>query len=589
MWQPLVILPFLVPPHPHAFNWTTALLPAQSPLIGATVAIVDQFFTSECNKLYIRRRATNKRNVRFQIDLIEAILTTIEPDICVQLETIQARPLNRSRVHNVFFVDDFEAFGRISEKMKVQTYDYSGYFLIIVTDSSRNSFNTVQQIMDDLWSHYAINVGVLLSYDDSPGDAYYYTYFPFGEGYCEQVHPLLWKLFRKGRFVDSTREFYPKKLRNFYGCPLKVATFDIPPFMMMDPGFDGKVSNLNGLDGIITRVLSKLLNFTLNVVFVEPPEWGTTGKIGSWKGASRLVLDRVVNFTIGYWAMTYNRNRYMGSTFSYYTSLMIIVVPPGQPYGSLEQLILPFGHTTCIIIRTSYIGSLFKLHQLHVNKTAPKIIPEYTAAGYHIRMARNFSYVFEAFPQFSRHLKQTNLTSFLTREIDDLQHSSTRYILLIPTEAVAYMNRMLTKRGKLLRVGGDRVYLSKLTIYSQRSSPVLNPFNYILGLMSTAGMIDQWASQFSQSVFLKDSLSSRDPRKLTITQIIGCLELLVFGLAVSSVVLAFECFVDSYHGENGLQRARSVEERVERIELFKVTRRVLHKAIKERKKATDST
>ncbi|XP_062708036.1 uncharacterized protein LOC134288161 [Aedes albopictus] len=614
MWHSFVVLSILLPTF-HAFNWTVSLSPKSSPLVGATVAIVESFFVPVCSQLYIRRRASNKRNARFQYDLIEAILPQIEPQIRVQLETIQARMLNHSRAHNVFFVDDYEAFGEISDRMRVQTYDYSGYFLIIVTDSTRDNFNTVQQIMDDLWSHYVINVAVLLSYDDSPEDAFYYTYFPFSTTYCEEVHPWLWKIFSKGRFVDPQRAFYPRKLMNFYGCPLKMVTFDIPPFLMLDPGFDGTVSGLNGIDGILTRVLSQLLNFSLSIELMEPPEWGITDKLGSCTGASRLVRQRMVNFTVGFWSMTYRRNRYMGHTSAYYTSLVTTVVPPGHAYTSIEHLLLPykldswscistiiliavlviivvkchgrimqhfvFGRSITapllntfniffggslprlphrnfsrtlltfwllysIIIRTCYVGSLFKFLQLQPNKTVPKIIPEYMAAGYHIRMARNYSYIFEAFPRVYKRLQQSNLTNFLAREIDELQQPTTRYIVLAPTEAIAYLNRQLTKQGKLLRVSGDRVYTSKLTIYSQRSSPVLQPFNYILGLISTAGLIDQWASGFSLPIFLKVSSEVNGPRQLTVRQLMGCLELLAFGLTVSGLVLLVECLVDRW-------------------------------------------
>ncbi|EAT45391.1 AAEL003353-PA [Aedes aegypti] len=624
MWLPFVITIILLIPS-QAYNWTTAIYPSPSPLVGATVAIIEDFFAPECSQLYIRRRASNKRNVRFQHDLLGAILPRIELKIRVQLETIRAEVLNQSRAHNVFFVDDFRAFSEINDKMRVQTYDYSGYFLIIVTDSSRNNFNTVQQIMDDLWSHYVINVAVLLSFDDSPEDAFYYTYFPFSTGYCEQVHPWLWKIYSKGRFVDPMRAFYPKKLKNFYGCPLKMVTFDVPPFMIMGAEFDGTVSGLDGIDGILTRVLSQLLNFTLSIVIMEPPEWGITDKLGSCTGASRVLRQRMVNFTVGFWSMTYRRNRYLGHTFPYYTSLMTTIIPPGPSYSSAEHLLLPYALDTwscvsaiiliavsviivikfhgrsaqhfvfgrsittpllntfniffggslsrlpirnfsrtlltfwllySIVIRTSYVASLFKFLQSQPNKTLPKYIPQFISAGYHIRMARNYSYIFEAFPRVHAKLQQSNLTNFWASEVNELQDPSTRYIILIPIETVAYLNKQLTKQGKVLRISGDRVYSSKLTIYSQRSSPVLQPFNYILGLIDTAGLINYWASTFSLPIFLIGSIEPNGPRQLTVEQIVGCLELLAFGMIASCLVLVIECIVDKWKRSRPRRRRR---------------------------------
>ncbi|XP_053699478.1 uncharacterized protein LOC128746455 [Sabethes cyaneus] len=592
---------------PPGYSIAAQIEPSESALRDATVAVITQFYATQCNHIYLRRRATKAGSVFFQRDLINQLLIGVGPSVTVQLETYQAKVLNQSRANNVFLVDDYEAFRRISAGMKIRTYDYTGNFLIVVSDSSNSSYRTVQEIMDDLWSHYIVNVGVLMTFDDSPGNAYYYTYFPFGNGYCEQVRPWLWKIFRDGRW--DAREFYPEKLTDFHGCPLKLASFDIPPFMMLEFGSDGSVVNTDGLDGIVVRVLSARLNFSAQVVVVDPPDWGVTAELGFSTGVARYVRDRLVNFTIGYWAVTYSRNRFMGSTFPYYTSLMVIAVPPGEPYSSLEQLYLPFksliwivvgtflglaglmivlinlqtstvrnfvfgravntptlntfnvffgGSLTRLpgrnfsrtlltfwllygmIIRTSYMGSLFKFLQSQPNKTVPQFIPQYTAAGYQIRMARNYSYLFEAFPGIAAHLQQTGLRELYESEITELQHPTTRYVLLAPIEAISHVNRALTKHQQILRITKDRVYLSKLAIYSQRSAPVLQPFSILLGRLNAAGLIDQWASHYHQPVFLRSDEHSDGPRPLRFLQVQGSFELWTVGLVIGGAMFLAE-------------------------------------------------
>lgn len=49
-----------------------------------------------------------------------------------------------------------------------------------------------------------------------------------------------------------------------------------------------------------------------------------------------------MNFTIGKFALTYNRNQYMSSSLSYYSSPLVLVVPPGNSLPPIEKLLGPF-------------------------------------------------------------------------------------------------------------------------------------------------------------------------------------------------------------------------------------------------------
>lgn len=272
-----------------SYNFTDSITPKPKPLVEASIAMIRQFFVPESNHIYIRRRASNPSSIFVQRDIVDQLAAHSEPHIKVQLETYQAKVLEQLRAFNVFLVDDYNAFGKISDGMKVRTYNYNGFFMVIVSDSSENSVSTVQRIMDELWTHYIVNVAILITYEYAPNKAYCYTYFPFGHGYCERVQPTLWKAFSEGRFSNLERGFFPPKLANLHGCPLKLATFEIAPFMMMRYDKRGNVIRTDGLEGIVARVLGQSLNFSTEIVLVDPPDWGTTAVLGSCTGASRYV------------------------------------------------------------------------------------------------------------------------------------------------------------------------------------------------------------------------------------------------------------------------------------------------------------
>lgn len=78
---------------------------------------------------------------------------------------------------------------------------------------------------------------------------------------------------------------------------------------------------------------------------MESEKWGTINRNGTSTGAMGLIIDKKADLTIGKFAMTSMRNEFMTPSISYFASPLIIVVPRGEPYTSLEKLTKPFRDT----------------------------------------------------------------------------------------------------------------------------------------------------------------------------------------------------------------------------------------------------
>lgn len=89
-------------------------------------------------------------------------------------------------------------------------------------------------------------------------------------------------------------------------------------------------------------VLAQRVNFTIDLLLEEKEKWGALYPNSSSTGAMNLIIDKKADFTIGKFAMTSHRNAYMTPSISYYSSPLIIVVPVGEPFTSLERLLKPF-------------------------------------------------------------------------------------------------------------------------------------------------------------------------------------------------------------------------------------------------------
>lgn len=160
--------------------------------------------------------------------------------------------------------------------------------------------------------------------------------------------------------VLSNRSIYYIFTHDFIqsGCVLKAATFLNPPFMILKEFPGGRVE-VNGIDGILLRVLAQKMNFNVELHLTPDTMWGdvyengtATGEMThavvtrimsfSILGAIKMVMDREVNLTIGYFASTAVRSYYMTASYVYYTSNLVWVIPPGNIITSLEKLLKPF-------------------------------------------------------------------------------------------------------------------------------------------------------------------------------------------------------------------------------------------------------
>lgn len=150
--------------------------------------------------------------------------------------------------------------------MTSHAYDYLGFYTIVITEFIENHEETIQQILKDCWSLYIINANVLAPSEDY-GTIFLFTYFPYTPEHCEYVKPIVYDYFENGSFVRGVHLF-PRKLRNFHRCPLKVSLYEFEPFVILKEQPNG-VYHIDGLEGTIATVVSERLNFTPNVIIAS--------------------------------------------------------------------------------------------------------------------------------------------------------------------------------------------------------------------------------------------------------------------------------------------------------------------------------
>lgn len=150
---------------------------------------------------------------------------------------------------------------RIFNEKSKNCFDHSGYYTIVLTQRTTEPYNLLKQIFQELWFLHIVNVNVL-SFENADAGTSVFTFFPYSEEFCDDVRPVLWDYFVDDHFTLNDGALFARKLDNFHGCSLSMATFHSPPYMLLNGIENGTTpARLEGIEGLLFDVLAQKLNF----------------------------------------------------------------------------------------------------------------------------------------------------------------------------------------------------------------------------------------------------------------------------------------------------------------------------------------
>ncbi|CAO1393658.1 unnamed protein product [Diamesa hyperborea] len=321
-------------------NFSKFLEPKESDVLSRAVVevIINQYVNSTAvvNFAFSSSSTAGKRII---MKTIHEVFVAVDSKLTISIEDNNHMvKVNRKRKFNVFYVDGYESFTKINHNLSTEVYDFQGFYIIVVTQPENN----IKGIFEDLWSLYITNANVVTLDSHNLNQVNVFTYFPFAGHHCEKVVPILYNTYTIEEGFKRNLPYFPKKTSNMHGCPLSVATFNFPPFITIERNDDESLT-LSGLDGFLITLISELMNFTLIVVEVTDVNlWGSLYENGSSSGATGMVMDGIVNSTIGYYTLSPVKFQLLSASHAYYTSSLVWMVPPGSEFTSLSILTKPF-------------------------------------------------------------------------------------------------------------------------------------------------------------------------------------------------------------------------------------------------------
>ncbi|XP_075156006.1 uncharacterized protein LOC142229337 [Haematobia irritans] len=247
------------------------------------------------------------------------------------------------RFCNMIMVDSYETLRRTNISKHNSPFDSEEYYIIFL--QIRDSWMAMERelILEYCLSNYWLHCNLMIQ--NSDGEVLIYTYFPFQENNCYGTEPVLINQFDGERYINDV--MFPNKLDNLHGCPLKLSTWEVPPFIVYQPN---DTDSLSGLEMYILHLLRDDLNFTMvaeNVADVTTLE-------ADHIEAFDLLDKRKTNITAGFFRRTAERDAIATPTYVTFNLPVVAVILRRQnEYQSLEILAFPFDTTSWILLIVS--------------------------------------------------------------------------------------------------------------------------------------------------------------------------------------------------------------------------------------------
>lgn len=260
---------------------------SESAIPRAVADIVLKSFKNDSKTIHILQASSDFQDRRRQQDTINEILCLLKSEVVVQIEeSSHLNNLNSDfKTRNILICDTYESFQQILSKVDPKVFNYQGLYLIVFIKYDERNYETMAKIFHDLLQRYIINVDILWAPSENDNEAMLYTFYPYTSFYCSKSYPVKHNQFHGGNWL-TTADFFPNKMKNLFGCILRAATFSNPPFIIIRQ--HGSLVEVDGIDGILLRVLSQKMNFNVEL-FTVADAWGDIYNNGTSTGELSLV------------------------------------------------------------------------------------------------------------------------------------------------------------------------------------------------------------------------------------------------------------------------------------------------------------
>lgn len=170
------------------------------------------------------------------------------------------------------------------------------------------------------------------------------TYYPKSDGNCENFTPITFN-------ASEVANYFPRKFKNFFGCPLRVSFLDWPPYVIVNWD-NGTIVSITGTEGCLVHLLVSMLNATLDAVFPsDSGNFGILNSYGHWTGTIGDLIYGRADVSATSAITNLDRFRAVQLTHSYKTMSIIWCAPNQVEIRAWAKVLVPlFTNITVFLV-----------------------------------------------------------------------------------------------------------------------------------------------------------------------------------------------------------------------------------------------
>ncbi|KAM7348209.1 uncharacterized protein ACRADG_007625 [Cochliomyia hominivorax] len=399
--------------------------------------VIEHFFVNNSNAFLFAIAAGN-RFIEFWLhDIMKKTFATwgfMTVQLVAQNSQTERFEVTENYYCNMILIDSYKSLEKANLKEYNKNYDTFEYYFIFLHAPDEIAHKDMELIFRYCFNNYWLHCNVMMLRTN--GEILVYTYFPFKENHCFQTQPEIINEYKNNRFVNE--EIFPDKLSNLHGCPMKVTTWNSPPFVMNRPNKRYPNLKVTGFEMIIVNALSQTMNFTIDIEWIQfyrnqSPDANLLKKLE----------NRETNITLGFFRLTAERDKIATPTFvTYYVPLKPLILRKLASHELMGILTFPFDKTTWIlmiliytiigiinVIQTKQIkGGIFQTFEIIIGVTV-KDVPEKISSRLRFMTTILSSFIFRSIYQsLLFFLFRTNFYQAPPVTLDDLAAEGYQFV-----------------------------------------------------------------------------------------------------------------------------------------------------------------
>ena len=532
-------------------------------------------------------------NRKFVDDVLKKTSDEFETALVVADTEYTNNNITDMRLSYVLIADKFEDVNKFFSCFSSKIFDVRGYFLIVVL--TRFEQKDIAELYQMIWKAQIFNLNIVHAEER---EVFSTMFVPFRENSC--YGKLTNETFVRRKFVSDLEKIFPSMITDLKNCPIRVTTFENSRYVMKKGGklsgrdydliktiaktlrFKLELELLRGdipwgylfENGTGTGAIEKLLNnkadiifgdyflkldrmkyfdhsvpyFTSRLIYVIPPP----APFSSFKKLSQPFQQNVwicliffyITAALSIIAVSQLSSKIKSIVFGFnitspFTNMILItlgITQPKVPQGSFSRTIFLMFIMFCLVMRSSYQGSLYRFLQSNGLYEELKSFDDLIDKDFNFYIGTSFKEMTHDNPTFNK--RKVILSGGLAPIFRRFNTSEFKGTFITPSATIDVLNSDQTYNITFNVLKGEVFATLSVVMYHRKNFFIASAINEVIQKLQSAGIIKYWHYSYLSGLKKKRDVDSRRP--LNMDHLRGVFEIFVGGMTTALTLLICE-------------------------------------------------